>query len=71
MAVNRRTCLNTFAKSDKISGEELYLTLKERGILVRHFSSERLCEYNRITVGSREQMDALLDEIKRILEEKV
>ncbi|MBQ8549914.1 MAG: histidinol-phosphate transaminase [Clostridia bacterium] len=60
-----------FAKSDKISGEQLYLTLKERGILIRHFSSARLCEYNRITVGNREQMDALLDEIKRILEETV
>jgi len=58
-----------FAKSDKISGEELYSRLKERGILVRHFSSPRLCEYNRITIGSREQMEALIAEIKKILEE--
>ncbi len=58
-----------FAKNDKISGEKLYLELKNRGILVRHFGSKRLCEYNRITIGSREQMEALIGEIKKILEE--
>ena len=53
-----------------IDGKELYLTLKERGILVRHFDSERLTQYNRITIGSKEQMEALIAEIKKILEEK-
>ena len=55
-----------FAKSDRIGGEALYLELKSRGILVRHFSSPEICEYNRITVGTREQMDRLLDGIKDI-----
>ena len=59
-----------FAKSDRIGGEELYLALKERGILVRHFSTPAICEYNRITVGTREQMDALLDAIASVLKEK-
>lgn len=59
-----------FAKSDRISGEELYLRLKSRGVLVRHFTKERICEYNRITVGTKEQMDILLDSVKQILEEK-
>lgn len=59
-----------FAKSDKISGEDLYLKLKSRGILIRHFSNERIKEYNRITVGTREEMAALISAIKNILEEK-
>ncbi len=58
-----------FCKSDKISGEELNKKLKEKGILVRHFSGERICEYNRITVGSKTQMQALIKAIKEILEE--
>ena len=59
-----------FAKSDRIGGEELYLALKERGVLVRHFGSERICEYNRITVGSAEEMKILVDKIEEILAEK-
>lgn len=59
-----------FARSPKISGEELYLSLKARGILVRHFTSERIKEFNRITVGTQEQMDVLIREITSILEEK-
>jgi histidinol-phosphate aminotransferase len=59
-----------FAKNDKIDGEELYLKLKEKGILVRHFKKEKIKNYNRITIGTREQMDAFLNATKRILEEK-
>ena len=59
-----------FAKSDAIGGEELYLALKERGVLVRHFTGARICEYNRITVGSRDEMQILVDNIKEILEAK-
>jgi len=59
-----------FAKSDVIGGEELYLELKARGILIRHFSTPSICEYNRITVGTREQMDALIREITSIVQKK-
>jgi len=59
-----------FAKSDKIGGEELYLTLKERGILIRHFTKERICDYNRITIGTAEQMKLFIDAVKNILEER-
>ena len=58
-----------FATCPKIGGKKLYLRLKDKGILVRHFDKPRLKEYNRITIGSREQMDALLTAIKEILEE--
>ncbi len=60
-----------FAKSEKIGGEELYKKLKERGILVRHFGSERLKDYNRITIGSRREMETLIKEIDKILKETV
>ncbi|MBQ3527909.1 MAG: histidinol-phosphate transaminase [Clostridia bacterium] len=58
-----------FAKHPLICGEELYLKLKEKGILVRHFSKEKLDEYNRITVGTDEQMDALVKALEDILGE--
>lgn len=57
-----------FVKHPKISGKDLYLKLKENGILVRHFDKERIKEYNRISVGSFEQMQALVSTIKDILE---
>jgi len=59
-----------FAKSPDISGLALYTQLKERGVLVRHFQTGRIKEYNRITVGSIKQINILLDTIKKILEEK-
>ena len=43
--------------------------LRENGILVRHFSSPKICEYNRITVGSEEQTKALLNALKIIVKE--
>ena len=58
-----------FAKSDKIDGEKLYLELKNRGILVRHFTKEKICQYNRITIGTLEQMQKLTETITLILEE--
>ena len=59
-----------FASSDRIGGEKLYLELKKRGILVRHFSKERIKDYNRITIGTAEQMRALVETVKQILEEQ-
>lgn len=59
-----------FVRSPEIGGEELYQKLKERGILIRHFTKERISEYNRITIGSMEQMNTLISGIKSILEEK-
>ena len=59
-----------FARSDKLSGEDLYRRLKENGVLVRWWAdSGRIQDYVRITIGSMEQMETLVDEIARLLEE--
>lgn len=58
-----------FAKHPSYDGEKLYLELKKRGVLIRHFTKERIKDYNRITVGTREQLDVLLKNIKELLEE--
>ena len=56
-----------FAKSDKIDGEKLYEDLKRRGVLVRHFKNPRICQFNRITIGTKEQMEIFLEKVKEIL----
>ena len=56
-----------FAKSARISGEALYQGLKERGVLVRHFTAERIADFNRITIGTLEQMETMVEKIKEIL----
>ena len=59
-----------FARSSEISGEELYISLKKRGILVRHFKKKRIEDFNRITIGTKEQMQAFVCAVDEILKEK-
>ncbi len=60
-----------FAKSDKIDGEELYQLLKEKKILIRHFTIPAISQYNRITIGTRDQMDIFLEAVKEILKRRI
>ncbi len=55
-------------RSPEIGGGDLYRRLKEKGILVRHFETERLRDWNRVTIGSREEMETLFAAIREILE---
>ena len=56
-----------FAKTDKMDGGVLYQKLKEKGILVRHFTNPRICQYNRITIGTLEQMERFVEVVEEIL----
>lgn len=58
-----------FARHPRVPGGEMYRRLRERGVLVRHFSADRLQDYNRITVGSREEIDLLVAAAREIVRE--
>ena len=60
-----------FGKHPKADGKEIYLRLKQKGVLIRHFDAPRLCDYNRITVGSRKQMEIFVSTLKEVLEELI
>ncbi len=58
-----------FASHPSFGGEYLYKSLKSKGVLVRHFNKERLAEYLRITIGTREEMETLLNTLDLITKE--
>ena len=57
-----------FASTDRKDGSELYRMLKEKGVLVRHFDAPRIANGLRITIGTPEQMQTLLEKLDEILE---
>ncbi len=58
-----------FAKHKTANGRDIYLRLKEKGVLIRHFDKEKIADYNRITIGSKEQMEIFIEKLKEVLEE--
>ena len=49
-----------FVRHPSVGGGVIYARLRERGILVRHFAKPRIKDYNRITIGSMDQMRAVV-----------
>ena len=55
------------ARSQKVPAKTLYDILKKNGILVRHFNQPRLNDCLRITIGTKNEINFLLDKLRVIL----
>lgn len=56
-----------FVKHQDYDANELFLKLREQGILVRYFNKPRIDQYLRITIGTQKQMERLITVIRDIL----
>ncbi|MCQ2411923.1 MAG: histidinol-phosphate transaminase [Sphaerochaetaceae bacterium] len=59
-----------FVSSDRIEGGAYYRSLKEKGVLVRHFDKARISNWCRVSIGTRESMQKYLDVTEQILKER-
>ncbi|MDN3451967.1 MULTISPECIES: histidinol-phosphate transaminase [unclassified Psychrobacter] len=55
-----------FARPEDGSASEVANALREQGIIVRHFDKPRINEYLRITVGTAEQNERLIEALKAL-----
>lgn len=58
-----------FAKHPEHDAKKLFEALKNRGIYVRHWDSQRIGDYLRITIGTREEMEVLFGFLKKYISE--
>lgn len=58
-----------FARKPGFEGKQLYLGLKAKGILVRHFAQPRIDEFIRITIGTQEQMEITCRALAELVQE--
>ena len=56
-----------FVHAGSVGGEKMYLELKKRAILVRHFPAQRTKDYVRVTIGTPEQMETFVAAVKEII----
>ncbi|MGN0374245.1 MAG: histidinol-phosphate transaminase [Butyrivibrio sp.] len=54
---------------DGISSDVLCNRLKGKGILTRHFADERITKYLRITIGTKEEMEEVMNAIREVFRE--
>ena len=59
-----------FAKHPKYEAKDLFEFLKTQKIYVRFWGSRRIEQYLRITVGTREEMEALFAAVRKYIEEQ-
>ncbi len=56
-----------FARHPSHTGQALSAALRERAVLVRHFSGSRVSDFIRITIGSEAELDRLTDALAEFL----
>nr|WP_298057667.1 histidinol-phosphate transaminase [uncultured Halomonas sp.] len=54
------------AQHPNYEGAQLFAGLRERGILVRHFNTSALNNFLRITIGTDDEMDSLIEALEAI-----
>ncbi|TVP51105.1 MAG: histidinol-phosphate transaminase, partial [Halomonas sp.] len=54
------------AQHPNYEGAQLFAALRERGILVRHFNTTELNNFLRITIGTDDEMDSLVEALETI-----
>lgn len=59
-----------FARHPQHDADEIFRALKEAGIYVRHWNDERIAQYLRITVGTRQEMEELFRFLETYFENK-
>lgn len=56
-----------FTKHKDVKAVEIFEYLKTKDIFIRHFSAPRINDYLRITIGTDEEMDKMMYEIKKVI----
>ncbi len=59
-----------FARHESIPAEDLFLALKKHGIYVRYFKKPRIDNYLRITIGTKDEMQAMFAFLREYIDEK-
>ena len=57
-----------FCQERRYAGKVYFDGLREAGILVRRWDSERIKDYVRISIGSEEEMETFVEETKKLVE---
>ena len=56
-----------FISHQNVFAENIYLKLKDNGILVRYFKNDIINNYIRVTIGTDEEMYIFIEKIKNII----
>lgn len=57
-----------FTSHPEYDAKEMFDAMKEQGIYVRHWDSERISQYLRITIGTEEEMQKLFEFLKKYMQ---